>query len=113
MKIILFSILFLFGIGFAKAQSYAFIDSDYILKNIPEYIEAKEKLDKLSLKWTKEVEDRFAFIKTKRDNFNKEEVLSNGPEQNCLACTCTTGNIIKLKVMTADVAELKTEGFYE
>ena len=42
---------------------------DYILKNIPEYIEAKEKLDKLSLKWTKEVEDRFTFIKTKRDNF--------------------------------------------
>ncbi len=41
------------------------------------------------------------------------EVLSNGPEQNCLACTCTTGNIIKLKVMTGDVAELKTEGFYE
>jgi hypothetical protein len=41
------------------------------------------------------------------------EVLSNGPEQNCLACSCTTGNIIKLKVMTGDVAELKTEGFYE
>jgi outer membrane protein len=81
MKIILFSILFLFGIGFAKAQSYAFIDSDYILKNIPEYIEAKEKLDKLSLKWTKEVEDRFAFIKTKRDNFNKEEVLLPNEEK--------------------------------
>ena len=41
------------------------------------------------------------------------EVLSNGPEQNCLACTCTTGHIIKLKVMSGDVAELKTEGFYE
>ena len=77
MKIILFSILFLFGIGFAKAQSYAFIDSDYILKNIPEYIEAKEKLDKLSLKWTKEVEDRFAFIKTKIHFFVRLYVLKH------------------------------------
>lgn len=41
------------------------------------------------------------------------EVLSNGPQQNCLACTCTTGNIIKLKAMNSDVVELKTEGFYE
>ena len=73
--------LFLFGIGFAKAQSYAFIDSDYIMKNVPEYIEAKEKIDKLAVKWTKEVEDRYVFIKTKKDNFNKEEVLLPNEEK--------------------------------
>ena len=54
----------------------------------------------------------FDDLKQKVENYDVE-VLSNGPEQNCLACTCTTGNIIKLKVMTGDVAELKTEGFYE
>ena len=74
MKIVLFSLLVIFGTGFVKAQSYAFIDSDYIMKNVPEYLEAKEKLDKLSEKWTKEIEDRYQFIKVKRDNFNKEEI---------------------------------------
>ena len=81
MKRVFFIFLFLFGIGFAKAQSYAFIDSDYIMKNVPEYIDAKEKIDKLALKWTKEVEDRYAFIKTKKDNFNKEEVLLPNEEK--------------------------------
>ena len=48
------------------------------------------------------------YIQTKKSiKVYDVEVLSNGPEQNCLACTCTTGNIIKLKVMTGDVAELK------
>ena len=81
MKRVFFIFLFLFGIGFAKAQSYAFIDSDYIMKNVPEYIEAKEKIDKLALKWAKEVEDKYAFIKTKKDNFNKEEVLLPNEEK--------------------------------
>jgi outer membrane protein len=81
MKIVLFSLLLIFGTGFVKAQSYAFIDSDYIMKNVPEYLEAKEKLDKLSEKWTKEIEDRYQFIKVKRDNFNKEEVLLPSEEK--------------------------------
>jgi len=81
MKRLLYTFFFLFGIGFASAQSYAFIDSDYIMKSIPEYIEAKEKIDKLAVKWTKEVEDRYAFIKIKKDNFNKEEVLLPSEEK--------------------------------
>lgn len=81
MKIVLFSLLVIFGTGFVKAQSYAFIDSDYIMKNVPEYLEAKEKLDKLSEKWTKEIEDRYQFIKVKKDNFNKEEVLLPNEEK--------------------------------
>ena len=81
MKRLFYIFLFFFGIGFASAQSYAFIDSDYIMKSIPEYIEAKEKIDKLAVKWTKEVEDRYAFIKIKKDNFNKEEVLLPSEEK--------------------------------
>ncbi|MCX6191161.1 MAG: OmpH family outer membrane protein [Flavobacteriia bacterium] len=81
MKRLFYTLLFFFGIGFASAQSYAFIDSDYIMKSIPEYIEAKEKIDKLAVKWTKEVEDRYAFIKIKKDNFNKEEVLLPSEEK--------------------------------
>ena len=71
----LFVCLLFFGTYFAKAQSYAFIDSDYILKNVPEYTEAKEKLDKIAERWTKEIEDRYAVVKTKKDNYQREEVL--------------------------------------
>ena len=71
----IFVCLLVFGTYFAKSQTYAFIDSDYILKNVPEYTEAKEKLDKIADRWTKEIEDRYAVVKTKKDNYQREEVL--------------------------------------
>lgn len=75
MKGYLLALLVIFGTGFASAQKYAYIDSDYILGKVPEYSEAKDKLDKLADKWTKEIEDRYALIQSKKDNFNREEVL--------------------------------------
>jgi len=77
--IILFLIL---GTGFVNAQKYAYIDSDFILKNMPEYVEAKEKLDKLADRWTKEIEERYAAIKTKKENFAREEVLLPAEEKS-------------------------------
>jgi len=59
----------------ANAQSFAYIDSDYILSSIPEYTESKAKLDKLAETWTKDIEDRFNIVKTQKENFNKEEIL--------------------------------------
>ncbi len=67
--------LLLFGTTFANSQSYAYIDSDYIMSKIPEYIEAKDKLDKLAERWTKEIEDRYEAIKKKKNNFEREEIL--------------------------------------
>jgi outer membrane protein len=76
MKINFLIIAFLFlANSFVKGQTYAFIDSDYIMENVPEYKEAKEKLDKMADAWTKELEERFAVIKTQKDNYNKEEML--------------------------------------
>ena len=75
MKKLLFAILFIFGTTFAMSQKYAYIDSDFILENVPEYKEAKEKLDKLAERWTQEIEDRYEVLKTKKDNFAREEVL--------------------------------------
>ena len=71
-----FLILFIvFGTTFANAQKYAYIDSDYILSNVPAYAEAKEKLDKLADRWTKEIEKRYEVLKKKKENFAQEEVL--------------------------------------
>lgn len=76
MKLLFISLLFIFGTSFVStAQKYAYIDSDYILENVPEYKEAKDKLDKLAERWTKEIEDRYEDLKKKKEDFAREEVL--------------------------------------
>lgn len=81
MKNLLFLILIVFGTSFANAQKYGYIDSDYILANVPEYAEAKDKLNKLADRWTKEIEDRYDVIKLKKENFAREEVLLPAEER--------------------------------
>ena len=49
-KIILTLAIALFSVA-TFAQKYAYVDTDYILKNIPEYITAQKTLDDLSEKW--------------------------------------------------------------
>lgn len=68
-------LLFVFSLRMVSAQSYAYIDSDYILENVPEYAEAKERLDKMAERWTKEIEDRYATIKDLKSKYDREEVL--------------------------------------
>jgi outer membrane protein len=75
MKTLAFIIVLLFGTGFASAQKYAYIDSDFILNKLSDYNEAKDQLDKLADRWTKEIEERYEVLKTKKDNFAREEVL--------------------------------------
>ncbi len=72
-KYLIFTLI-LIGTNFVKAQ-FVYLDSDYILKNVPEYAEAKEKLDRLSAMWTKQIEDRYRVVQEKKSNFQKEEVL--------------------------------------
>jgi outer membrane protein len=56
-KLILFSV-FLMALGAtgARAQKFALIDMEYILKNIPAYEMANEQLNSISKKWQTEVE---------------------------------------------------------
>lgn len=81
MKTLIVILALMFGTGFASAQKYAYIDSDYILEKVPEYNEAKEQLNKLADRWTKEIEERYAVLKTKKDNFAREEVLLPSEEK--------------------------------
>ncbi len=81
MKVLL-GIMMIFGIAFASsAQKYGFIDSEYILNKLPEYKDAKERLDKLADRWTKEIEERYEVIKIKKNNFLREEDLLPADEK--------------------------------
>lgn len=99
----LFLLFLLFGIRIANAQEMAFIDSDYIMKNVPEYVEAKEKLDKMAERWTKEIEERYAAIKTKRSNFEREEVLLPAEEK--------TKRKAEIEKLEQEAMELQTKYF--
>ena len=62
------------SITFAQ-QKYAYVDSEYILENIPEYAAAQEKLDEYSVLWQKEIEAKFATVDSLYAKFETESVL--------------------------------------
>jgi outer membrane protein len=57
------------------AQKYAFVDSEYIKKNIPAFTAAQEQLDKLSKQWEKEVADGYAVVEQMYKSYQNESVL--------------------------------------
>lgn len=57
------------------AQKYAYVDTDFILENIPEYNEAQEKINELSEQWQKEIETRYEIIDQKKKAFQEEALL--------------------------------------
>lgn len=59
----------------AVAQKYAFVDSDYIRKNIPAFTTAQEQLDKLSQQWEKEVADGYAVVEQMYKTYQNEAPL--------------------------------------
>ena len=81
MKRLLIIAFIFFGTAIVSAQKYAYIDSDYILENVPDYKEAKDKLNKLADRWTKDIDERYEMLKIKKDNFAREEVLLPSEEK--------------------------------
>jgi Outer membrane protein len=61
--------------AFGLAQKFAYVDTEYILGNIPAYKAAQEQIDKLSADWQKEVEAKYADIDKLYKNFQSEKVL--------------------------------------
>jgi len=60
-KIALFAAILLFA-GASIAQRFAYIDSDYIMENIPEYKAAELELERISVVWQNEIEQNFSEI---------------------------------------------------
>ncbi|MEI6696558.1 MAG: OmpH family outer membrane protein [Bacteroidota bacterium] len=76
MKKIFFSLVFtLFITGVSFSQKYAYIDSEYIMDNIPEYKDAQAEIDALSKQWQKEIEQKFKEIDNLYKAFQAESVL--------------------------------------
>ena len=59
----------------ANAQKIAFVDSNYILQNIPEYGDSQAQLDALSKEWQKDIDAKFSAVEKMFQNYQAEAVL--------------------------------------
>ena len=75
MRKLLFAILSVLAVQQVSAQKFAYVDTDYILDNVPEFKKAQEELDKISTQWQKEVEGRRKEIDDLYRAFQAEQVL--------------------------------------
>ena len=59
----------------AQTLRFAFVDSEYILNNIPAYKSAQDQLDKLSADWQKEIETQYSEVDRLYKNYQAESVM--------------------------------------
>jgi len=74
-KYILFGFITLMAMGSGLAQKYAFVDTEYILNNIPSYKAAQDQLDQFSSTWEKEVKAQFDEVGKLYKSFQNDAVL--------------------------------------
>lgn len=61
--------------GFAQGQRFASVDTEYILKKIPEYKQAQQQLDTYSKQWQGEVEALLSELDALQKSLEAERVL--------------------------------------
>jgi outer membrane protein len=57
------------------AQKFAYVDTEYILGQIPEYKAAQAELDKTSVQWQKEIEAKYTEIDKMYKAYQAEQIL--------------------------------------
>ncbi len=76
MKRLLFTVLLsTLVLSTLEAQRYAYVDTEYILRNLRPYNDAQKELDRLSRQWQKEIEDRYDAIERLYKSYQAEKVL--------------------------------------
>ena len=73
--IALFISLSFFAGAQASGAKFGYVDTDYIMGQIPEYKAAQNELDKLSVQWQKEIDDKQFELDQLYRNFESEKVM--------------------------------------
>ena len=76
--IICASVVFIFHFSFftsASAQKYACVNTDYVMRSIPDYASAQKRLDKYVADWQKELEDKMGELEGMRADYEQESYL--------------------------------------
>jgi outer membrane protein len=74
-KLVIIAGILLIASASTFAQKFAYVDSEYILNNIPSYKAAQEQLDQLSAQYQKELEAMHAETEQMYKDFQAESVL--------------------------------------
>ena len=72
-KLLVFFLMLASMSGFA--QKFGYVDTDYILKKMPEYTEAQTEINKLSNEWQQEILEMSKEIEAMYSDLQAEEIL--------------------------------------
>ena len=73
-KLILLSSILLLSIN-SYAQKFAYVDTDYILTKVPDFIQAEEKINEFSKQWQSEIEAAYQDVEQMYRTYQSEQVL--------------------------------------
>lgn len=65
----------LFSFGLTHAQTFSYVDTDYILEKMPEYRSAQKQLDELADQYKKEIQSKVTEIEKLYKEYQAEQVL--------------------------------------
>lgn len=65
----------------ANAQKFAYVDTEYILGQLPSYRSAQKQIDEMSEKWQKEIDQLYADIDKMYKDYQAEKVILSGELQ--------------------------------
>jgi outer membrane protein len=74
-KSVIIILLSFIAFSMIQAQKFAYVDSQYILDNLPEFTEAQAQLDEVSVQWQSEIEAKFAEVEKMRQDYQAQAVL--------------------------------------
>ena len=73
---ILFGLIFVFAaFNPSKAQKVGYVDTEYILQNIPEYQDAQNEIEDYSKQWQEEIEAKYAEVDKMYKAYQADAVL--------------------------------------
>ncbi|MFP4470732.1 MAG: OmpH family outer membrane protein [Bacteroidales bacterium] len=73
--LVAFTAVFLIGSAAAFAQKFGYVDSEYVLQNIPEYQDAQNEIEELSKQWQEEIEEKYASVDQMYKAYQADAVL--------------------------------------
>ncbi len=78
-KLVLYTLLLFFGL--ANAQKMGYVDTQYILKQMPQYQQAEQRLNAEVQRWKDEIKNQQSKLEKMRVSFENEKVLLTEEQQ--------------------------------
>ena len=73
-KLFFFTLLFFTSSGL-YSQKFAYVDTDYILTKVPEFVQAEEKINDFTEQWQSEIESVYDEVEQMYRDYQSEQVL--------------------------------------